>query len=125
MPVHSSAAAYIRGVKTPLLVNAEKHSRYPYTLRIDFTDFFPSITPNDLIEIVRDTEKYKNITGEDEEYIANSLFVRSPSGHVGLAIGAPSSPLISNIVMYRIDEELIKLASTISPNSVLPQLYCY
>jgi len=118
LPVHNSAAAYVRGVKSPLLVNAEKHSPYPYSLRIDFTDFFPSIVPPDLIKIVRNAEKYKNITEEDEELMENALFVRSAGGQVGLAIGAPSSPLISNIVMYSIDEELIKLASTISPNSV-------
>lgn len=118
LPVHECAAAYVRGVKSPLLINADKHSRYPYSLRIDFTDFFPSITPYDLIKVIRNTDRFKDITEGDKTFIANTLFVRLSGGHVGLAIGAPSSPLISNIVMFSIDEELTKVAATISHESV-------
>lgn len=118
LPVHHCAAAYVRGVKSPLLKNAKEHSVYPYSVRIDFTDFFPSITPNDLIVIIKKTVKYKNISDEDETFIANALFVTQPRGHLGLAIGAPSSPIISNIVMFEVDEKLTKLSAAISSDSV-------
>ena len=118
LPVHRSAAGYIRGIKSPLLRNAERHSKFRYSVRIDFEDFFPSICPNDLIDIVKSSEKFKDISGEDEQFLTKSLFVRYPTGHIGLAIGAPSSPIISNIIMFSLDEKISKLAISTSMDSV-------
>ena len=43
IPVHSSAAAYRRNLKSPILENAKLHSPFLYSIRIDIKDFFPSI----------------------------------------------------------------------------------
>jgi hypothetical protein len=45
------------------------------------------------------------------------LFIGLPGGRKGLAIGAPSSPLVSNTVMYALDDKLRALAVSISGDS--------
>jgi len=118
LPVHQCAAAYVGGRKSPLLVNAEKHSRYSYTVRIDFKDFFPSIGPRDLLKVLRESAQFGKINKQEEKFIKRSLFIKYRNGKLGLAIGAPSSPIISNIVMYSLDEEFQKLGMSVSTNSV-------
>jgi len=118
LPVHQSAAGYIRGIKSPLFRNATKHARFRYSVRIDFEDFFPSLCPNDLIKIVKSFGKFKDISKDDEEFLTKSLFAKYPKGQIGLPIGAPSSPIISNIVMFSLDEKINKLAISTSVDSV-------
>lgn len=116
LPIHKAAKAYRRGVKSPLLMNAKIHSKLPYSVRIDFKDFFPSIVPEDLFNSMQGINKFNNLTREEKEFLKNSLFIKGIKGRI-LAIGAPSSPIVSNIVMYKLDEEIQLLANTISTNS--------
>lgn len=112
MPVHECAMAYRRGIKSPIRSNAIKHVGFSYSLRVDFKDFFHSIRPVDLLKIIEENmiDTIEKLTPEDKDFIAKSLFVKLPNGLTGLAIGAPSSPIISNIVMFQIDELLNKFA---------------
>ena len=118
LPVHKASAAYVRGVKSPLLTNAGKHSNFPYSVRLDFKDFFPSIIPEDLIKIISNTGILERITPEDAIFISRTLFVKYSDGNFGLAIGAPSSPIISNIVMFSLDDRISTLAASISPECI-------
>ncbi len=118
LPVHPYAAAYIRGLKSPLLANAAKHSCYSYTVRIDIKDFFPSIRPTDLINVLHQTTTFNEINSHDQDFLTRSLFVKYRDGKLGLAIGAPSSPVISNIVMFHLDEKICELAMSISSDSI-------
>ena len=118
LPVHQSAAGYIRGIKSPLLRNAEKHAKFRYSVRIDFEDFFPSLCPDDLIKKVKAFDKFKDMSIGDEEFLTKSLFVRYHTGRIGLPIGAPSSPIISNIVMSSLGNEVNKLANFTSIESI-------
>ena len=45
LPVHPAATAYETG--STILANAKIHAPNPYLLKLDFADFFPSITAND------------------------------------------------------------------------------
>jgi RNA-directed DNA polymerase len=115
LPVHPVAAAYVRGNQSPLLKNALQHAKsaaqdvvYRYSVRIDFRDFFPSIVPDDLIVCLR---AVKALSDEDESFLRNSLFVQYRRKVFGLAVGAPSSPMISNAVMFSLDRELYAWAS--------------
>ena len=61
LPIHSCAAAYRRNIKSPLLENATIHAKYSYSVRVDFSDFFHSISPLDLFNQIsnnRITLKY-------------------------------------------------------------------
>jgi len=110
LPVHASATAYRRSIQSPLVANARAHAAYRYSVRVDFTDFFHSIHPADLQRVVE--SQVPGLSQEDVRFIENCLFVRTSGADKGLAIGAPSSPLVSNIVMYDLDESLARLASS-------------
>ena len=106
LKVHQCATAYEKD--TNILKNATLHSKYAYTIRIDLKDFFPSISPVDLIKIIKKSDSFGELNYEEEKFIKNSLFVNLPNKTKGLGIGAPSSPKICNIVMYDIDCKICK-----------------
>ncbi|WP_319560295.1 reverse transcriptase domain-containing protein [Marispirochaeta sp.] len=104
------AYAYKYGLKSPLKENASQHSKYKYSLHIDFKDFFPSIKPKDLFKSL---SKNDIILNEPEKvFLQNALFIRR-KGIFELSIGAPSSPIISNIIMYDFDNEIIRIAKSL------------
>lgn len=100
LPVHKCAFAYVphKNIKE----NALLHVTNPYILKMDFKDFFPSITPG---LFFNECEKYNiRFSKEDENLIANFLFWKKKRAHkLVLSIGAPSSPFISNFIMYSFD----------------------
>lgn len=106
--IHEAATAYRNGKGSPILKNAIQHVKYPYSIHIDFKDFFPSIKPADLISILINSFSFSD---EDINVLEKLLFIRY-GGRIFLAIGSPSSPIISNIIMYNIDEQLYKMAET-------------
>lgn len=98
LPIHACASAYKSG--SSIRANAEKHANSQFLLKMDFKDFFPSIIPEDLFYYM----KRFFILGDDEKlFLSNVLFWQN-AGRLRLSIGAPSSPMISNIVMYEFDE---------------------
>ena len=109
MPVHGSAAAYIRG--RSILWNANRHRNGRYFVKIDFKDFFPSIYWRDLKPLVDTWHQNENpdweLTDEAYDLIRLSCFFRNDS----LAIGFPSSPIISNVVMFSIDTSIENIFS--------------
>ncbi len=98
--VHSSAYAYKKGVN--IKNNAEVHVNQNFILKMDFKDFFPSITPNMLFNQLERVNL--NFTATEKDFLSGLLFwKRRRNSKLRLSIGAPSSPLISNIVMYSFD----------------------
>ncbi len=98
--ISDCAKAYIKGMKSPLLNNAKIHAPYKYSIHIDFEDFFPSIKPDDLA-IALKKDRY-NLNTKDIELLNRILFL-SFRGKEFLSIGAPASPICSNIVMKILD----------------------
>lgn len=66
------------------------------SLSMDFREFFPSIQPSDLFKVLKSK---KELSKEDCTFLSNVLFLEDD----GLAIGAPTSPIISNAVMNEFD----------------------
>lgn len=100
LPIHKSAFAYMDGIG--IKQNAQKHSKNQYLLKMDFSDFFPSITSNDLVCHV---EKHKEKLEEKEKVALKKLFfwcVKGSTEH-RLSIGAPSSPFLSNTMLFDFD----------------------
>lgn len=100
LPIHHCATAYRPGVS--LADNVRPHANSGPILKMDFKDFFPSMRVQDWIS-------YCAATGcldtEDAVLSGQLLFFRTPGSRVlRLAIGAPSSPMMSNILMYKFDE---------------------
>lgn len=101
MPIHDCAFAYVKG--KGIRDNAAMHCKSSYLLKLDFKDFFPSIKPDDLIRRLAPQINMK-FSAEDKRALS-CLFFWKPrkSIELQLSVGAPSSPLISNIVMYEFD----------------------
>lgn len=112
MPVHEAAVGFIPGLKSPLRVNAERHAVNPYLLRVDFKDFFPSIRPADFFRALDAALPAidMKITRRDRAFMEKILFVKLHDGTFGLPIGAPASPVVSNVVMLTLDSEIQNLA---------------
>ena len=105
-PVHNAAFAYRqnRGIKG----NASSHVKSRYLLRMDFEDFFPSITSEDIdFYLKRKPPGTEDWIDEDRD-----LFLRIVCRQQRLTIGAPTSPALSNALCYELDCRLTSRSST-------------
>lgn len=99
--VHECATAYSKG--NSIAKNAEVHSLNSYLVKMDLRNFFPSIRPDDFEQFLANVapNKYSQV---DIELLTHALFWKPKrKQEFELAIGAPSSPLLSNILMYNFD----------------------
>ncbi|WP_432467355.1 retron St85 family RNA-directed DNA polymerase [Agarivorans sp. Z349TD_8] len=97
------STAYVEGKS--IVDNAEPHKDSDWILKLDFNNFFPSLKPNDLFLFL---EREGEVIGEFEKKILSSYLFRRNNKKLELSIGAPSSPLVSNLVMKSIDSKLEK-----------------
>lgn len=101
----SSSGRRIQRVRS-ILDNAQSHAISQYLLRMDFVDFFGSITRDDIVRyITENAVHFTSWTGEDVE-----LFCRLVCRTDALTIGAPTSPALSNVVCYELDVRLHAVA---------------
>lgn len=101
--IHECALAYRRGKS--IKDNAIKHAKSRYILKLDIENFFNSITPKVLFSSLANqgySLDKKNIFLLEQVLFWNKS--RLSNGKLVLSVGAPSSPLVSNIVMYEFDE---------------------
>jgi RNA-directed DNA polymerase len=103
LPVHRAATAYV--IHQNIGENALAHVKNRVILKLDFTNFFPSIT-------VRDWERYTKAAGLQFERGELALYSyilfwgqRSNEPEC-LSIGAPTSPILSNILLFELDTKL-------------------
>jgi RNA-directed DNA polymerase len=105
LPLHGAATAYVpgRGIR----VNAEVHAKRRFLLRVDFRDFFPSITSSDIKSFLQAaSDELDDWTAADRDF-----FVKSVCRFGQLTIGAPTSPVLSNLVCAELDGRIQQLAS--------------
>ena len=109
LPVHAAATGYIKGQN--ILLNAEHHRDSRVILKLDFIDFFPSIKVRDWDILLR-VLKTPLIEQNELSFYKNILFwgqgTKTPRC---LAIGAPTSPALSNIILCRLDTTFSQIAS--------------
>lgn len=100
-PLHESATAYRKG--TGIRENAERHRKTKFTNRYDFASFFPSFSQARVVEYVAEQSKAIGIelSERDLEFIGNIV---CRNGR--LTIGAPSSPAITNAMMFEFDRRM-------------------
>jgi len=100
LPVHRAACAYKK--RSSIYRNASQHKSHNFILKVDFKDFFPSIRAVDIYHLLQthsDTLKNRIASPVDIDLVCR-LVCRNGR----LTIGAPSSPIISNCVMFEFDE---------------------
>lgn len=100
LPVHEAATAYREGLG--IKENAERHKNGRYFLKIDIRNFFPSISPRMLVSHIEKTRNVK-LSEDDIFAISRVFFYLDRDVGLSLSIGAPSSPFISNTIMYNFD----------------------
>ena len=100
LPVHAAATAY--KTKSSIKLNALKHSASRVIFKLDFEAFFPSIKVADWVAYAR--ESLRSWSEEDIRFSSYVMFW-GDGGYTPkcLAIGAPTSPLLSNALMYQFD----------------------
>jgi RNA-directed DNA polymerase len=90
--------------------NAELHKNFPVILKLDFENFFPSITVNDWNRFLY-AHPIEKIERTDHRLYRQILFwgqrTKIPRC---LSIGAPTSPILSNIMLYELDKRLSETA---------------
>ena len=102
-PIHSSAHGYVKNKS--IKSNATMHLHGGNVLKIDIKDFFPSI------KLMRVKRLFIQLGYQDKEsyYLARLCTLRGC-----LPQGAPTSPAISNAIMYSLDYMFTELANDLN-----------
>ena len=99
LPIHDAATAYRKG--SSIKRHATIHAKNKYLLKLDFEDFFPSIRSEDF---VKHAKLYSKLPEDDIRLLSLLLFRKDKkNGDLILSIGAPSSPALSNTIMFTFD----------------------
>lgn len=109
LPVHQSAFAYVRGRN--IRANALMHANSDYILKLDFENFFNSIRPMDLERVLRRCAVDGLVATDFEDIYYLTFWGEGAFYPRCLSVGAPSSPIISNIVMFEIDSAAAEAAA--------------
>jgi RNA-directed DNA polymerase len=92
--------AYRKGRST--LDNAQRHVGSSYLLRLDFFNFFESITSLDLRAYIAErAHLFRDWLADDIEF-----FCRIVCRNEVLTIGAPTSPALSNVICFDLDQAI-------------------
>jgi hypothetical protein len=103
--VHAAAFGYVE--RKNIRDNAEQHMDSRIILKLDFANFFPSLKVKDWEPIAGK----QGIRGLDLSLYNRILFWGDGSSEPKcLSIGAPTSPIVSNIIMYEIDRAFVAAA---------------
>jgi RNA-directed DNA polymerase len=107
LPVHPAATAYMEG--SSIRKNAEVHVNSRVIMKLDFADFFNSLKVENWRCYAR--EHFPEWSEEELDFSSRILFWGGGSYSPRcLAIGAPTSPLISNALMHEVDQTLAEYA---------------
>jgi RNA-directed DNA polymerase len=107
LPTHPYAHAYVNG--RSIATNAAVHQKSRYISRLDLENFFPSLKSVDVESLLRRSRIALGGAGLSEEDI--HLVCQLVCRFGRLTIGAPSSPTISNKLLYDLDTRLAEIAS--------------
>ncbi|TRD14610.1 retron St85 family RNA-directed DNA polymerase [Palleronia caenipelagi] len=100
LQVHECAMAYQVGKS--IVDNAKIHSKNSYLLKMDFKDFFPSIRSKDLCHLLV-AQGHLDQGDEIELRTISRVFFMLENDELVLSVGAPSSPFISNALLFEFD----------------------
>ncbi|RJG05144.1 RNA-directed DNA polymerase [Noviherbaspirillum cavernae] len=105
LPIHKAATAYRLGesISDHAVIHADKR----FLLKMDFEDFFPSISAADIQMHLIQSGK---LSQDDARLVRQIVcWFDKIKGGFCLSIGAPSSPLLSNALLYTFDKKITQL----------------
>lgn len=118
LPVHKCVYSYKRGISIKDLALRHKDERF--LLRVDFKDFFPSLKSKSIRHLLeKNLNVYDFKLTSDDMTIINSIVCRYGS----LTIGAPTSPIISNAILYDLDSKFNSFSKDITYSRYADDLY--
>ena len=98
LPIHSSVYSYQENKNIKQMALLHKDTKY--LLRIDFKDFFPSLKAEYIRKFLKSKQSILDIDLSTQDItLINMLICKGNK----LTIGAPSSPVISNVLLYDFD----------------------
>jgi retron-type reverse transcriptase len=103
LPVHPAATGFRRGES--IVSHARRHQGQAVVMHLDLVDFFPSTSAKRI-------EKYFLAIGWNRE--AAKLLTKLCTYGGGLPQGAPTSPVLSNLVNYRLDARIAGYAGRLN-----------
>lgn len=107
LPIHVAAKAYRTDVSIRNL--AEPHVAKNYLLRMDFANFFPSLTSDDVKKLlVKNTALLPFVLSQNDLEIISKIVCRFNR----LTIGAPSSPILSNNLLFGFDQKIQEVCAS-------------
>ena len=105
LPLHKAAMAYRIGQS--IAQHAAMHANSRFLLKMDFINFFPSISAAD---VCRYLVEVGHMSIEDAGIISSLVCWRDKvQNKLCLSIGAPSSPHLSNVIMNAFDKNIMKI----------------
>lgn len=118
LPVHDRVYSYKKDTSIKDLASYHKNSRF--LLRIDFRDFFPSLNSKNIRELLsKNLDSFNFQLTNDDITLINYIVCKSNK----LTIGAPSSPIISNVLLYDFDYEMNNFSNKIKYSRYADDLY--
>ncbi len=107
--IHPAATGYRNGLN--IADNARRHLNSRFLLKLDFKNFFPSIKSVDFrLYIAKHAPQ--QFTNVEVEALSRIIFWNPQrTNDMCLSIGAPSSPLISNILLRDFDDSVANFCS--------------
>lgn len=108
LPVHPSAMAYRPGIS--IKDNAAAHVENGPILKFDFKEFFPSIVSRDWRIYCEEASLFDDL---EDIFSSTQILFHHMKERPGLrlAIGAPSSPCLSNVLMNKFDMRISDLVA--------------
>ncbi|WP_345862796.1 retron St85 family RNA-directed DNA polymerase [Shewanella algae] len=113
--IHSSAKAYVENIN--IKDNASVHVKSNYLLKMDFENFFNSLTPPMLLSAIK--LQNINLVAKEIEPLMGLLFwnrTKKKKPNLILSVGAPCSPFLSNLIMYNFDKVVTDKLSILNIN---------
>lgn len=114
--IHECATAYVKNKS--IYENAEVHKSADKIIKLDFSNFFNSIKPRDWRAMAPKLDGCLFEASDLEMYIKIFFWghVKNSSVPRCLSVGAPTSPSISNILMYDFDQAVFAAAKELNIN---------
>jgi RNA-directed DNA polymerase len=105
LPIHESVYSYRQGRGIRDL--ATLHKKNNFLLKIDFVDFFPSIKADDIAYLLRSKSNLVPLSLSSQDLLTIQAIVCKDGC---LTIGSPSSPIITNSLLYDFDSRWFEKA---------------
>lgn len=125
---HTAAFAYVPHRCAVHAVQKHANNKSNWELKLDFSNFFGSITPEFAMKMLAEVFPFSEIVKRPGggKALSNALSIAFLNG--GLPQGTPLSPLLTNIIMIPIDQKIsngLKKHPVILPGSTRQANYVY